>query len=85
MYLYKLWRPGRDGIALRHFEWSALRKFLEKNCEGRIIYIDEIYSSEYKSSLVWDQDVVRGRIHKVKKSTLELNRNLRILKRDLLL
>ena len=85
MYLYKIWRPGRDGIALRNFEWNALHSFLRKNCKGKIIYFDEIYTTEYKSRLVWDQDVVRGRVHKFRKSTLELNRNLRVLKRDLML
>lgn len=85
MYLYKLWRPGRDGSVLRHFDWNALYGFLRKNCKGKIIYFDEIYTPEYKSRLVWDQDVLRGRVHKFRKSTLESNRNLRVLKKELML
>lgn len=85
MYLYRIWKPGTNIVSLRKFEWSSLKKFLEKNCKGMILYIDEIYTSEYKSCLAWDQDVIRGRVHKIRKSVLEQNRNLRALKKDLCL
>lgn len=83
--LYRIWRPGGEGIALRNLEWRALLNFLQKKCSQRIVYFDEITSSVDVDKFVWSRGKYRRRVRFSEKDRLQQARALRRLKRDLCL